>query len=145
MARKVSVYLSDRAIALPRLNESLSGRINTVADRYTELIAQEAALIRSAFTDDQWRVMVDAWQSIDDRDTANAAAIVGGLALRMHHAIGPSFVVATTLDSPLSPPKGQTQDIIAKRIHALRPVDRILLVELLEAEAGPQPTHPAGP
>jgi hypothetical protein len=60
MSEKRSVYLSDRALALPRARDSLSGRLNQVADRYTELIRRERDALRAQFTAAEWQTLLDA-------------------------------------------------------------------------------------
>jgi hypothetical protein len=78
MAEKRSVYLSDRALSLPRIGESLSGRLNQVADRYAELIRRERDSVRALFTAAEWQILCDACA---DWRPDPASVIPGGAAL----------------------------------------------------------------
>jgi hypothetical protein len=123
MAEKRSVYLSDRALTLPRRVDSLSARLNTVADRYAEALQQETERLRERFHPDTWRALalaVGPWCLQQP-----AAAIVGALHLearaRLPAELGAAAAVA---------------------VQALRPADRLLLAELLEAEIIDHPPDP---
>jgi hypothetical protein len=78
MSEKRSVYLSDRALALPRARDSLSGRLNQVADRYTELIRRERDAVRALFTAAEWQTLCDACA---DWRPGPASVVPGGAAL----------------------------------------------------------------
>jgi hypothetical protein len=78
MAEKRSVYLSDRALSLPRIGESLSGRLNQVCDRYSELIRRERDSVRALFTAAEWQTLCDACA---DWRPDPASVIPGGAAL----------------------------------------------------------------
>jgi hypothetical protein len=126
MARKVSVYLSDRALALPRVNDSLSGRLNDVADRYTEILLHEGRTIRERFLPHQWPWLVDA---LRDWQPGSAAAIIGSLERE----------VERRANAPDAPPDLLPRSLVEVAIGELRPVDLILLFELLEADRGQAP------
>jgi hypothetical protein len=78
MSEKRSVYLSDRALSLPRIGESLSGRLNQVCDRYSELIRRERDSVRALFTAAEWQTLCDACA---DWRPDPASVIPGGAAL----------------------------------------------------------------
>lgn len=77
MAEKRSVYLSSRALAMPRRCDSLSGRINQVCDRYSALLMERGPPLRAMFSDDEWSALLDACAAwIDKTDCTNDLRLV---------------------------------------------------------------------
>ena len=75
MAEKRSVYLSSKALAMPRRCDSLSGRINQALERYAWILARDGPRLRAMFTASQWLDIVDMsadWRELSADDLPGA-------------------------------------------------------------------------
>lgn len=80
MAEKRSVYLSSKALAMPRRMDSLSGRINQALERYAWILARDGPRIRAMFNASQWAGIVNAardWREL--RADAVPGAVLSAL------------------------------------------------------------------
>lgn len=81
-SKNVSVYLTERAMACIRGDESLSGRINQILDRYKESLELERDAVREEFTDAEWFILLGVWEDalVDKpRAIASRAALSRGI------------------------------------------------------------------
>lgn len=65
-SKNISIYVTDRTLSGVRPGESVSPRLNRIVDRYLELVEQDASYVREGFTDEQWPLLVAAWQRLND-------------------------------------------------------------------------------
>lgn len=62
--RPKSVYLTARTMSALRPDDSLSGRMNSIVDRYLEAVARDSDRVRRKFLPPLWRSMAAAFRSL---------------------------------------------------------------------------------
>ena len=123
MAKRTSTYLSDRTVGILDAamgdDDSLSGEINKIVDRYNEIIRHHRG-IEAQFSASEMNAM---------RDVANgwwaepAATIDGGLALNLEDSIQDGIGEKWGIDAPA----------LVARLRALPFADQLALVVGIEA------------
>ncbi len=63
---KYTCYLNERTMSAVRGDEPLSGRMNSIVDRYLFVIRLRAAAIRAMFDEADWNSLLDAYHRKPD-------------------------------------------------------------------------------
>lgn len=104
-----SIYLTEETMRLVRRSDSLSARVNQIADRYALLLLAHRTRVQAHIRDDDLRKLAAEWQGDASRlDLAKLEAELRDAAERVGHHCWGGFM-------------------------RLEPVDLVALVELLES------------
>lgn len=115
MARRTTIYLTDRAEAVLAGGESLSGSINRIADRYYEIIRRS----RIDLSDAELAAVRDALNGW----LAEPAATIAG---------GPALEVADALDDGLAERHGIDGRALLAKLRGLTYAQEVALVDSVE-------------
>lgn len=115
MARKTTIYLTDRAEAVLAGGESLSGSINRIADRYYEVMRRSRIDLTPGELD-AVRDALNGW-------LAEPAATISG---------GPALEVEDALDDGLAERHGIDGRALVAKLRALTYPQEVALVDAVE-------------
>lgn len=128
MARKSSVYITDRAERvigeLPE-GDSLSGRINAIADRYGEIIDRARRQVLRDLTENELlavRTVSASWATRHEP----AGVLLGGLAAEVEDAC---IAGGDLHDQGWT---GTDAQAIVAKLQAMTPAEQLALIEWLE-------------
>lgn len=128
MSGKKSIYVSDRLAAvvgdLPAAGPvSLSGRINSIADRYGEIIARELPAILAGLSADELNMIkMVMWST--ETVTSPAGLLLGGIA---HNLVD-------SQDFELQDYPREAVDACIAKAVAMSPAQELALIEWLEKQ-----------
>ncbi len=115
MARRTTIYLTDRAESVLAGGESLSGAVNRVADRYYEIV-RRARINLSPAEIDAIRDALNGWLA------EPAATIAGGPALEVEDALADGLAERHGIDGPA----------LVDKLIKLTFAQEVALVDLIE-------------
>ncbi|QNM96404.1 hypothetical protein [Chitinimonas koreensis] len=127
MSKKASIYLGDRAetvIGEIKDSDSLSGRLNAIADRYGEIIDRARRQVLRNFSETELSAIRIACMSWATRQEP-AGILIGGIAAEVEDALQ---------GGDLSVQQWQPSDgkALLEKLNALSPAEQIALIEWLE-------------
>jgi hypothetical protein len=115
--RPKSVYLTARTMSALRPDDSLSGRLNSIVDRYLEAVERDRDRVRRKFLPPLWRSMAATFRSLPP-------------------SVPTSQQIAGLIE-------GQQERLVRETLRDLPGGELLVLLELLEREVSGRPpdTH----
>lgn len=115
--KRSTLYLHARTRKVIGDTANVSGRINSIADRYNEMVQRSS--VREAFTDPEWKAVTEV---INDGEWEPAAVILASIPHVFQGACASQVLQRHGVDKPA---------LLAK-LSALSTTDKIAVVELAE-------------